>query len=86
MRVIPNNNLLISEFKNEKLIKKILNLYKNKILINIKKQLEKSYNVDLTVLPNFAVQKNYHVNLKQFHGWHRDCGGEMRYEYCNKIL
>jgi hypothetical protein len=85
-KINPKHALLISEFKNEKLIKKILNLYKDKILINIKKQLEKSYNVDLTVLPNFAVQKNYHVNLKQFHGWHRDCGGEMRYEYCNKIL
>ena len=32
------------------------------------------------------MHKNYHVNLKEFHGWHRDAGGEMRHKYCNKIL
>ena len=24
--------------------------------------------------------------MKQFHGWHRDCGGELKYNYCNEIL
>ena len=80
------HGLFLHEFKNEKLIKKILGLYKNNILIKIKNELEKSFNINLTILPNFAVQKNYHVDLRQFHGWHRDCGGEMRYSYCNKIL
>ena len=78
--------LFLHEFKNEKLIRSVINLYKNKVLTDIKKKLEESSNINLTVLPNFAVQKNYHVDLKQFHGWHRDCGGEMSYKYCNEIL
>lgn len=78
--------LYLHEFKNEKLIRKILDLYKHEILVNIKNKLERSSNINLTVLPNFAVQKNYHVDLRQFHGWHRDCGGELRYKYCKKIL
>ena len=78
--------LFLDEFKSEKLIRSILNLYKNKVLADIKKKLEESSNINLSVLPNFVVQKNYHVDLNQFHGWHRDCGGEMRYDYCNKIL
>ena len=78
--------LFINEFKNEKLIKKLLNIYKNKILVSVKEELEEKSKTKITVLPNFLVQKNYHVDLRQFHGWHRDCGGELRYEYCNNIL
>ena len=38
------------------------------------------------MLPPFEVQKNYHVDLRQVHGWHRDCGGELKYDYCKNIL
>ncbi len=77
---------LLHFFKDEKLIKKILNLYSHNILNNIKVELSKFSETKVSILPHFLVQKNYHVNLGQVHGWHRDCGGELQYDYCNKIL
>ena len=77
--------LFINEFKNEKLIKIIKHLQKS-YLVSVKEELEQKSKTKITVLPNFLVQKNYHVDLRQFHGWHRDCGGELRYGYCNNIL
>jgi hypothetical protein len=83
---VDNNALFLHQFKNEELIKKILSLYHHKILKEIKNDLEKISKKPIFIFPNFGVQKNYHVDLNQFHGWHRDCGGELNYEYCNKIL
>ena len=74
------------EFKNSDLIKKILNLYKHKVINEIKNKLYEISKNNISFLPHFMVHKNYHVDLRERHGWHRDCGGEMKYDYCNEIL
>lgn len=78
--------LLLSELNNIDLVKTILNLYKSNTIKNIKKSLLEFTNSSISILPNFIVAKNYHVDLRQFLGWHRDCGGELQYRYCNNIL
>lgn len=83
---IKNNGLLLHEFTNENLIKKFLGLYKHVIMKNIKTEFETLLNKSVCIFPTFLVQKNYHVDLNQYHGWHRDCGGELKYKYCNQIL
>ena len=76
----------INEFKNVKLIKQIINLYNHPSLKKMIKELEREYKSEIALLPSFEVHKNYHVNLKEFHGWHRDCGGELKYNYCMDII
>ena len=74
------------DFRDLDLVKKILSFYTHYSIRNIIDELKKKYNSKVTILPIFEVHKNYHVNLKESHGWHRDCGGELKYEYCNNIL
>ena len=77
---------LISQFKNVELIKKTIAIFNSNQIKKITKELEKITSKKVSLLPNFQVLKNYHVNLKEFHGWHRDCGGELKYDYCKNIL
>ena len=80
------NSIPINNFKNIDLIKKILKiLTSNQIKTKIE-NLKKITNLEVSLLPRFEVHKNYHVNLKEFHGWHRDCGGELKYKYCADII
>ena len=65
---------------------KILQILNSSEVNKIIKELQKISKKKVSLLPILEVHKNYHVNLKEFHGWHRDAGGEMRYKYCNKIL
>ena len=74
------------DFKNTELAKKIMNLLTHSSIRNVLNELKERYNTPVTILPSFTVHKNYHVNLKEFHGWHRDCGGELRYKYCKDII
>ena len=32
------------------------------------------------------MRNSYPSPFSGHHGWHRDCGGELKYDYCNKIL
>ena len=74
------------DFKNKDLIKKIINLYSHSSIQRVINEIKKKYKTEVALLPTFEVHKNYHVNLKEFHGWHRDCGGELAYDYCTNIL
>jgi hypothetical protein len=74
------------DFKNITLVKKIISLYNHPSIQGVLKEIEKNYDTEVALLPTFVVHKNYHVNLKEFHGWHRDCGGELEYNYCKDIL
>lgn len=77
---------LLDDFKNPELAKKIIKIFSSNHLKKIKVKLEELSKSRVSLLPPFEVHKNYHVNLREFHGWHRDCGGEMRYDYCKNIL
>ena len=74
------------DFKNTELAKKIVNLFNHSSIQRVITELRERYDTNVTILPSFSVHKNYHVNLKEFHGWHRDCGGELRYDYCKDII
>ncbi len=87
---LPNNNdgavKRLIDFRNTSLIKKILDLYNHDEIQKFIIQVNKKYKTEVALLPTFVIHKNYHVNLKEFHGWHRDCGGELQYDFCKKIL
>ena len=76
----------INNFKNPVLINKIISLFKSSEIQKIIEDLKKISKSEVSLLPFFEVQKNYHVNLKEFLGWHRDCGGELQYRYCKNII
>jgi len=78
--------MLLHDFNNPQLIKKIILLFNSDVIKDVKKKLEKFYKSDIVILPLFEVHKNNHVNLKVAHGWHRDCGIEMNSDYCKNIL
>ncbi len=78
--------LSLEEIKNENLVKLILNGFLNNQLNLIKEKLNGIANSSVSILPPIQIMRNYHVNLKKSYGWHRDCGGEMKYDYCKKIL
>lgn len=76
----------LDNFKNIELAYKIIKLFSNEQIKSIKKELKKISNDNVSILPFIEVHKNYHVNLKETLGWHRDCNGEMSYKYCKNIL
>ena len=80
----PQINLF--DISNKEVINKIISAYNNPQVLEITKAFEKKFNTKVSILPEFIIQRNYHVNIKKTHGWHRDCSGEFSYPYCNKIL
>ncbi len=78
--------IYLHNLKDKSLASKILLLLKNEKLKSQLHSMKNFFGKNATLLPRFEVVKNYHVNLKETHGWHRDCGGEMRYAYCKDIL
>ena len=78
--------LEINEIKNEKLKNNLISILTSDKIQNICNELEKLCGKPVSLLPTFHVHKNYHINLKEVHGWHRDAGGELFYDYCKKKL
>ncbi len=76
----------LKDFENLELAQKIMNIYSSNKVLSIIEDLKKNLNRNVALLPPFEVHKNYHVDLRQVHGWHRDCGGELKYDYCKNIL
>lgn len=80
--------LSLFDLKDEYLIKKILNIYSSPLIKKFLSDLRKLFDENVCIVPQFVIYRNYHVD--RFHspgiGWHRDCGGELKYKYCNKIL
>ena len=78
--------LEIDQFKNLELAKKIIRILWSDQTINIINELEKISETPVSILPPIHVHKNYYNNLDKTLGWHRDCGGELKYKYCKKRL
>ena len=76
----------IEKIKNQNLLKKVIKIFASKKIDNAVQNIKNSINKNVFLIPKFQIHKNYHVNLKEFHGWHRDCSGEMSYDYCKNIL
>ena len=69
--------LLLHDFKNPILVKKIINLLNSEEIKRSKMEFEKFSKNKVSILPLFEIHKNNHVNLKTGHGWHKDCGIEI---------
>tara|TARA_B100001778_G_C18483603_1_gene581540 strand:- start:7 stop:954 length:948 start_codon:yes stop_codon:yes gene_type:complete len=80
------STLSIGDIKDTKLVKKIISFLYSEETKEIISNLESYYNKPVSLLPPLEIMKNYHVNLRTHLGWHRDCGGELEYEYCKKKL
>ena len=69
--------IFLHQLKNKSLAFKIfIIIFKNDKLKTQLNSLKEYYGKNASLLPRFEIVKNYHVNLKENHGWHRDCGGE----------
>ena len=52
------------------------------------KSLSEHYNTTVSLLPNFHIMRNYHVNRLSANriGWHRDVASEFSYKYCEEKI
>ena len=77
-------NLRIHEINDKELLSKIFSIFFNSAISKFLHNLSEATNTNVTVLPPFAIMKDYHVNrrLSNSLGWHRDCGGELLYPSC----
>ncbi len=76
----------IEKIQNQNLLKKIIEIFSSNEIKYIAEQTELSLDKNTFMLPLFEIHKNLHVNPKESIGWHKDCGGETKYEYCKNIL
>jgi len=78
----------VFDLKNEEAITIILKILNSEWVNSLLKEIASSHKTSVSVLPTFDIQRNYHVDRLSAPGigWHRDCGGEMEYDYCKKIL
>ena len=84
-----NNNpssLFLDKIENQEITKLIFKATRSSKMVNLINTLKQETNLNLSILPFFHIQRNYHVNTIKNLGWHRDCGGELIYDYCNNIL
>ena len=79
-------SLYIHEFEDQELVKLLLKAITSSEIKNLIDTFMEENNLVLSILPFFHVQRNYQVNFDKSLGWHRDCGGELKYNYCNNIL
>lgn len=79
-------NLFDIEDKN--LIKQILKIYSSPPIKEIILNFNKFFKKKICIVPRFIIHRNYHVDRVKSPGigWHRDCGGELKYNYCKKKL
>lgn len=76
----------IEKIKNLSLTEKIIKIFSSYEIKNIAGEVEKNFLKKTYILPLFEIDKNLHVNPKKSYAWHKDCGGETKYQYCNNII
>ena len=83
----PDVDLMsLFDIEDEQAIKMILEAFNSAAIQSILREISKYSNIKISVLPPFTIQRNYHVDVSETLGWHRDCGGEFVYKYCTKKL
>ncbi len=77
-------SLSVGGINNEVIFKKILNILNTNEIQEFVKSLSDHYNTSVSLLPNFHIMRNYHVNRLKANriGWHRDVASEFSYQYC----
>lgn len=78
--------LEIDQFEDLDLAKNILNILFSDETKKIIRELEDLSSEPVSLLPPVHVHKNYHLDQSKTLGWHRDCGGELKHNYCKKKI
>jgi len=79
-------DMSLFDIEDKQAIKMILEVFNSEIIQSTLREISKYNNIKISVLPPFTIQRNYHVDVLEILGWHRDCGGELAYKYCTKKL
>ena len=76
------------DIENKEVIKTICKIYDSHKIKNFILNLSKNFKEKVSLVPRFVIQRNYHVDRLESPGvgWHRDCGGELKYDYCEEKL
>ena len=78
--------LEIDQIKDLDLAKKIIQILFSEQTKNVIKNLEEISDTPVSILPPIHIHRNHLNNISKTLGWHRDCGGELKYEFCSKKL
>lgn len=76
------------DIDNKEVIKTICKIYNSHEIKNFILNLSRNFKEKVSLIPRFVIQRNYHVDRLESPGvgWHRDCGGELKYKYCVEKL
>tara|TARA_B100000768_G_C11227099_1_gene353314 strand:+ start:77 stop:1045 length:969 start_codon:yes stop_codon:yes gene_type:complete len=79
-------NINLFDIGDQEVVRIILKAIDSEWIQSIFKEIGNNYNTSISPLPIFLIQRNYHVDRLKSPGmgWHRDCDGEMLYDYCKK--
>jgi len=77
----------IHEIKSEYIQNLITNIFSNKEVKNLFKELSQISGSEVTLFPFIDVMRNYFSGPQcGFSGWHNDAGGEYRYNFCREKM
>jgi hypothetical protein len=77
-------SLSVSGIDNKEIFNKIVKILNTNEIQKFTKSLSDHYKTNVSILPNFHIMRNYHVNRLKANrvGWHRDVASEFNYQYC----
>ncbi|MDC0205415.1 hypothetical protein OAJ64_01210 [Pelagibacteraceae bacterium] len=81
-------DMSLFEVEDQKTIKTLLGIINSEQLKLTLNEIGNYFNTPISILPPFNIMNNYHVDRINDPGigWHRDCGGEMQYNYCKEKI
>jgi len=81
-------NMSLFDIEDQKTIKTLLSIINSNQLQSTLNEIGNYFKTPVSILPPFTIMNNYHVDRINDPdiGWHRDCGGEMRYDYCKEKI
>ena len=79
-------DISVFDIDNKEAIKMILDVINSDYIRSILQEIGNYFNTTISTLPTFDVMRNYYIDRINSAGigWHRDCNGEMQYDYCKK--
>ena len=79
-------HISLFDIDDQEALRIILNAIDSEWIQSTFKKIGNNYNTSISPLPIFEIQRNYHIDRFETNGmgWHRDCSGEMQYDYCKK--
>jgi hypothetical protein len=81
-------SICINKIFEKAVISQITKFLTSEYIQNFFSSLQNEYKCEeVTLFPSIDIMRNYFIGPQDGqHGWHDDCGGERRYEYCRRRL